>query len=106
VAAAEDPVDHRRGCHLGSGSRPDAGQLYLTDIDQTGISRATIETHRQIQRAKLRASRISQVLAFDLDRDGVVMRDELVTALRKDAATQVRRARPAPASAAISRVPA
>jgi len=74
--------------------------FYLTDIDQTGITRATIETHRQIQRARLRADRISQVLASDLDGDGIITRDELVTALRKDAAAQVRRMRPAPASEA------
>jgi len=74
--------------------------FHRTDIDQTGISRATIEKHRLIQRAKQRAEIVTRKLAWDLDGDGTVTRDELVTVFRKDAEAQVRRVLPSPASPA------
>jgi hypothetical protein len=81
-------TDHMTWAQLRDAMR---ASFYFTDVDRTGITPETIDRHRQLLRAQRRASEVSRVLAFDLDGDGELTHDELMSALRKDAAAALRR---------------
>jgi Ca2+-binding EF-hand superfamily protein len=74
--------------------------FYLTDIDRTGITQATIEKHKAYRRARQRATFVAGQLARDLDGDGTITRAELITIFRRQAEADVRRMRPPPATQA------
>jgi hypothetical protein len=64
------------------------GQLRSADRDGDGLDRDDIELGRKVGLAQSRASRIGQVLRYDLDGDNVVTREELAQSFAKGTASR------------------
>jgi hypothetical protein len=55
---------------------------YQSNPDERGVSAQGIDNLRRITVARLRSQVIAQILSYDLDRDGNVTKDEIITAIQ------------------------
>jgi hypothetical protein len=77
----QDERLHAAGDDLGTSQVADVDRFFQSNPDERGVSAQGIDDLRKIAVAQRRSQTIAQILAYDLDGDGSVTKEEITVAM-------------------------